>query len=133
MSTNSLMRNKWQVRLVALGIFVLGFAAGALALNAYRGWARGRARADAPHLLFKRLNLTDEQRTQAEQILSDARRQMNELRRESEPRFAEIRRQADERLRQVLTPEQFQQFQQLKEEARGRRRGRGRRGGPPEP
>lgn len=135
---NSMMRNKWQVRLAALCIFVLGFAAGALALNAYRGWARGRGREGGrrhfERTLFERLQLTGEKRAQAEEILSDARRQMDEARRESEPRFAEIRRQTDERLRQVLTPEQWQQFQQLKEEERGRRRGRrgGGDGPPPE-
>ena len=134
MSMNSVMRNKWQVRLAALCIFVLGFVAGALALNAYRGWARGRGREGGrrhfERSLFDRLQLTAEQRARAEQILSDARRQVEEARRESEPRFAEIRRQSDERLRQVLTPEQWQQFQQMKEEARGKRRGRGRRDGP---
>lgn len=134
MSMNSVLRNKWQVRVAALGIFVLGFAAGALALNAYRGWARGGGRGggrDFESKLFDRLELKGEQRRQAEEILSDARRQMDGLRRENEPRFAEIRRQSDERLRQVLTPEQWQQFQQMKEEARGKRRGRGRRDGPP--
>jgi len=30
------LRNRWQIRLVAIIIFVLGFAAGMLALNGYR-------------------------------------------------------------------------------------------------
>lgn len=131
---NSIVRNKWQVRLAAVMIFVLGFVAGALALNAYRGWARGSGRERGRghfERTFDRLGLTAEQRAQAAQILADARRQLDAARRESEPRFAEIRRQSDERLRQVLTPEQWQQFQQMKEEARGKRRGRGRRDGPP--
>jgi len=137
---NNITRNKWQVRLAAFVIFVLGFAAGALALNAFRAWSRGaggeRGRGRFERT-FDRLQLTEEQRAQVRQILSDAREQMRGVERESEPRRAEIRRQSDERLRQVLTPEQWQQFQQLKEETRGRRRGRGRRGGgpdgPPEP
>ena len=33
-------KGKWQVRLAALAVFVLGFAAGALALNAYRAGRR---------------------------------------------------------------------------------------------
>jgi Spy/CpxP family protein refolding chaperone len=36
----------------------------------------------------------------------------------------DIRRQTDERLQQVLTPEQWQRFQQLKQDMRGRRRGK---------
>ena len=33
-------KRKWQVRLAAVLIFLLGFAAGALALNAYKRWGR---------------------------------------------------------------------------------------------
>ena len=31
-------KGKWQVRLAALIVFALGFAAGALAISAYQGW-----------------------------------------------------------------------------------------------
>ncbi len=34
-------KSKWQVRLAAVLIFVLGFAAGALALNAYKKYGAG--------------------------------------------------------------------------------------------
>lgn len=134
---NNFTRNKWQVRLAALAIFVLGFVAGALALDAYRGWARQQRRAergpDRFERTFERLQLEEGQKTQVRQILADAREQMRAAQREQEPRFAEIRRQSDERLRQVLTPEQWERFQQMKEEMRGRRRGgRGRRDGDPE-
>ena len=36
------------------------------------------------------------------------------------PRVTEIRRQADEQLQKTLTPEQWQQFQQMRDEMRGR-------------
>ncbi len=69
-----------------------------------------------------------------EQIMSDARQQLRAVRKESEPRLAEVRRQTDERLRQTLTPEQWQQFQGLKDSMRGKKRGRGRGGeGDPAP
>ena len=55
-----------------------------------------------------------------QQIFGDTRAQFREARQESEPRFAEIRRQTDERLQQVLTPEQWEQFQQMKEEPAAR-------------
>ena len=132
-------KGKWQVRLAALGVFVLGFAAGALALNAYRAWSaggiRGEHRRDRFEQMAERLQLSEEQRAQVKQILSDTRGQLRALRKESEPRFEEIRRQADERLQQVLTPEQWQQFQQMKDEPRRGRGPRGRRGGdgPPRP
>lgn len=128
---SNLTKNKWQVRLAAFVIFLLGFAAGALALNAYRSWPRveGRDRRGGDHFerMFDRLQLTDEQKPRVQQIMKDAREQLRAARTESAPRFAEIRRQTDERLRQVLTPEQWQQFQQTKDEMRSKKRGRGRR------
>jgi Spy/CpxP family protein refolding chaperone len=127
-------KGKWQVRLAALAVFVLGFAAGALALNAYRAWSaggiRGEHRRDRFEQMAERLQLSEEQRAQVKQILSETRAHLRALHKESEPRFEEIRRQTDERLQQVLTPEQFQQFQQMKAEPRRGRGGpRGRRGG----
>ncbi len=121
--------NKWKVRTAALVIFVLGFAAGALGLNAYRSWARTggpASRQDRFEQMAERLKFSSEQKTQVQQILGDTREQLQGLRKESEPRVKEIRRQADERLQKVLTPEQWQQFHQMRQEMKGRR-GRGAR------
>jgi Spy/CpxP family protein refolding chaperone len=120
-------KSKWQARLAAILIFLLGFAAGALALNAYKRWSRTGevSRQDRFERLLNDLQLNDEQKKQAHQILADAREQLQGLRKESEPRVAEIRRQADERLQKVLTPDQWKQFQQERDKMRGRdRRGR---------
>ena len=60
------------------------------------------------------------------QIFGETRTRLEALRKESEPRFAEIRHDADERLKQVFTPEQWEQFRKSREEGRGRgRRGKG--------
>ena len=130
---NNITRNKWQVRLAALAVFLLGAAAGALAFNAYQSWEHasvGDGHGERAHFerVFDKLQLSDEQKTQVQQIMADARQQLRAVRKESEPRLADVRRQTDERLRQVLTPEQWQQFQQLKDSMRGRGRGRGRGG-----
>jgi Spy/CpxP family protein refolding chaperone len=122
-------KSKWQVRLAALIIFVLGFAAGALALNGYQKWSRARAEGSR-HQRFEqmldRLQLNPDQKTQVHQILSETREQLQSLRKESEPRFDAIRRQADERLQKVLTAEQWKQFQQERDSMRSRSgRGRG--------
>lgn len=121
-------KSKWQVRVAALLIFVLGFAAGALALNGYQRWSRSRAegsRQQRFERLLDRLQLNADQKTQVHQILSETREQLQNLRKESEPRFDAIRQQADERLQKVLTPEQWKQFQQERDANRGReRRGR---------
>lgn len=117
-------KNRWQVRLAAVIIFVLGFAAGILALNVYRGLAaRDRGPRDRFEQLAERLDLNADQKTKVQQILGDSREQLRALRRESEPRVNEIRGQADARLQEVLTPEQWQKFQSMRQEGRGGRRG----------
>ena len=125
---NSNTKTKWQVRLAALTIFVIGFIAGALAMNIYRGQrapsAYGDRRGRFEETLDK-LNLTQDQKTQVKAIFDDARAQLGQLRKESEPKFREVRKQTDERLKAVLEPEQWEQFQQIMSEARkGRSRGR---------
>ena len=116
--------SKWQVRVAAIVVFVLGFAAGALVFNAYQRWTRERR--TGFQQVINSLELSAEQKTQVDQIIADTRQQLRALRKESEPKFAEIRRQADERLQKVLTPEQWQKFEQKRSEMRARgRRGRG--------
>jgi len=126
-------KSKWQVRAAATIIFLLGFTAGALAFNAYRAWSRNRVdqtRRGGFDEMLDRLQLTSEQKTQVHQILGETREQLQTLRKESEPRFNEIRQRTDERLQKVLTPDQWKQFQQQREEMRNRRRGRERPGEP---
>jgi Spy/CpxP family protein refolding chaperone len=129
-------KHNWMLRGAALAIFLLGFAAGALAPNAYRAWHRPDAKRDAQdhfEMMSERLQLSAEQKTQARQIFDDARSQLEALHKESEPRFEEIRRQTEERLRQLLTPEQFQQFQQMHDAHHGGRHGRPGGDGQPQP
>ena len=114
-------KNSWLVR------------AAALAPSAYRAWVRdggGRQQGGRLAKMSEELKLTPEQQARMQQIFGETRTRLEALRRESEPRFAEIRRDADERIRQVLTPEQWEQFQRSRDERRGRgRRGGGRGGG----
>jgi hypothetical protein len=121
-------RSKWQVRVAALLIFVLGVAAGALALNGYQRWSRSRVegtRQQRFERMLDRLQLSADQKTQVHQILAETREQLQNLRKESEPRFDAIRQQADDRLQKVLTSDQWKQFQHERDSMRGReRRGR---------
>ena len=121
-------KGKWQLRVAVVIIFLLGFAAGALALNGYKRWSRTGAETSRQNRfedMLDRLQLNADQKAQVHQILGDTRTQLHALRKESEPRFDEIRRQADERLQKVLTAEQWKQFQQERETMPGRgRRGR---------
>jgi Spy/CpxP family protein refolding chaperone len=128
MDSNS--KNKWQVRLAVVSLFAIGFIAGALTMNIYRE----RSRAAAPEMygrfeqVLERLNLTPEQKTQVRAIFDDSRAQLIDIRKQSEPRFREVRKQTEDRLQAVLTPEQWEQYKQMMNESRGRRRrGRDRR------
>ena len=122
---DNVVKNRWQVRIAAVIIFVLGFTAGILALNVYRSWARGGP-GNRMDELAERLQLTADQKTKVQEIFSDTREQLRAARQEMEPRMAEIRRQADGRLQTVLTPEQWEKFQRIRDERQ--RRGRGPRG-----
>lgn len=120
---DTISKSKWKVRGAVIIIFLLGFTAGALSLNAYKKWDRtgaGLTRQDRFDRMLDTLKLNADQKTQIHQILGDSRDQLQALRKESEPRVGEIRRQADERLQKVLTPEQWKQFQQMRTELRGR-------------
>ena len=124
------VKNKWQIRMAVLLIFVIGFVAGALTMNVYR--ARHMAAAPASHRgrferMMEQLNLTAEQRDQVKSIFDDARAQLNEMHKESEPRFRQVREQTHERLRAVLTAEQWEHFQKLTNGFRERHSRGGRR------
>ena len=126
---DNVTQNRWQVRVAAVIIFVLGVTAGILALNVYRGWARGGGPGNRMDELSERLQLTADQKLRVQEIFNDTREQLRAVRHETEPRMEEIRHQADGRLQTVLTPEQWQQFQRLRDESGRRGRGGG-RGGP---
>lgn len=119
------VRGKWQVRGAVVAIFVLGFVAGMLALHVYGRWAHRRPPENRFDQMATRLQLNDDQKTKVQQIFSDTRQQLQNMRKESEPRVNEIRQQADQSLQQVLTPDQWQKFQQMRSEMRGRRGVRG--------
>ena len=113
-------KSKWQLRLAILGIFALGFAAGALSLSIYRSYRfaqQWEGRRDRFDQMLDRLQLSPEQRTQVEKILSDTRTQLIDHTRE-------VREETDRRLQAVLTPEQWEKFRQLRREMGGWRRPR---------
>lgn len=122
---DSKTKNKWQVRLAVFLIFAVGFIAGGLAVNFYRDHQRPGGFSPMRggfNRVIEQLNLTPEQKTEVSRIFDDARAQLMEIRKQSGPKFHEVRKQTDERLQAVLTPEQWEQFQQIMKEGRHRRR-----------
>ena len=121
-------REKWRVRASVLGIFLLGFVAGALALNLYRsnrGLSAGSGnprRGGGFERLLDDLNLTPDQKAKVDQIFSDTRKQFMEMRKGNEPKYIEIRKQTEEKLKAVLTPDQWNRFQQTMKQRREQHR-----------
>lgn len=109
-------KNKWLVRGAVLAIFLLGFVAGILTLNVYKNLydgSRGHSRElERVEQVFEQLSLTETQQAEVRSVLDDARNQIREMRRIDSQRKRDIRRQTDERLQKILTPEQWQTFQQ---------------------
>jgi glutamine synthetase type III len=118
---NIVYKNRWQIRVAAAVIFLLGFTAGILALNVYRGLARNIAPRDRFEQLSDRLQLNADQKTKVRQIFNDSREQLRALHKDSEPKVNEIRNQADERLKTVLNEDQWKKFQTIQDEMRKRR------------
>jgi hypothetical protein len=117
---NITTKNRWQVRALAAVVFALGFTTGILAVNVYRGLAHNVPR-DRFDQLSQRLQLNADQKTKVQQIFGDTREELRVLRKEQEPKVNDIRRQADMKLQQVLTEQQWQQFQKVRDEMRQRR------------
>ncbi|MDQ4122438.1 MAG: hypothetical protein M3209_13445 [Acidobacteriota bacterium] len=119
---NNETKNVWQIRAATMAIFLLGFLAGALALNAYHVWyspAASVPKKERFERIFTQLNLTEQQKAETQQIFNETREQLQRLREEGEPRVREIRAQADARLQKILTPEQWQKFLHFRDEMRG--------------
>lgn len=109
----------WQVRIAAITIFLLGFVAGALTFNVYSVWFASRPmNKEAKYeKIFDQLSLTDQQKEEVRKIIAETREEIQALRRENEPKMREIRSKTSEKLQKVLTPEQWEKFQRLRDEA----------------
>lgn len=142
--------------LLALGIFALGLVCGA---TLERWFMFGRPRppggpfsrddrsfrgAPSPERMLRRfgrdLDLTPEQQEQIRQILEESREAMLKVRRDVHGRFEALSRNTRIKIRDILTPEQQKEYDELTERFRhrmerewGRRRRPPPPGGPPGP
>lgn len=116
-------KEKLRIRGAVLGIFLLGFIAGIFSLTIYHNWLSAKPSLDRQarfEQTVERLKLNEEQKLKVRGIFDFARTQMQTIRQENAPRVREIRNQTDEQLQKVLTAEQWQEFQQIRE-ASGRK------------
>jgi hypothetical protein len=111
-------KSKWQIRIATLSIFLIGFVSGAVALNAYHLWfggAKSQSRQERFEEAFNQVGMNEAQKIEVQKIFSETREKVQKFRQESEPRMQEIRAETDEKLKRVLTPEQWEKFQQQRE------------------
>lgn len=111
-------KNRWQIRLVTSGIFLLGFIAGGFALNAYHLWfnaAQSPTKRERYEDAFNQLNLNEKQKIEVQKTVGETRESIQQMRQESDPKIQEIRARSDAKLAVILTPEQWTKFQELRE------------------
>jgi hypothetical protein len=119
-----------KARLIVVSVFVIGFAAGALALNLYQQLSRSSDRntpRSGTEWLLKRMNdkvgLASDQQEQIKKILDetadkykDIRKEMDPVVKPFEPRFNSVRQESRDRIRALLTADQLPKYEQMVEE-----------------
>ncbi|MBI3780693.1 MAG: hypothetical protein HY278_06520 [candidate division NC10 bacterium] len=114
-----MVETRAKVLLAFLTIFVLGFAAGALALNIYFSRIEGRrqsawtGRFDRERYvkqMTEAVGIRPEQMGSLNTILDETREEFVELRKRLNPRFDDIRQRARNAIRAILDAEQQARF-----------------------
>lgn len=116
-----------KARFIVVSVFVIGFAAGALALNLYQQLTASKGK-DGPRngteVLIRRMNekvgLSSDQQEQIKKILDETNDKYREIRKDLEPRikdfepkFNGVRQESRDRIRALLTPEQLPKYEQM--------------------
>ena len=107
-------RFNWKIRIATLTIFLLGFVAGVLALNAYYVWfnTAPATRQQRFERVLDQVQLSDQQKAEVQKIMGETKEEFKNL--PPNPQVDEIRNRADEKLKKVFTPEQWDKFQQIR-------------------
>ena len=125
MESNSNSQSK--ARLIVVSVFVIGFAAGALALNLYQslnGSNKRAPRRGGTEFLIGKMNeevgLTSDQQEKIRKILDETSEKYKQIRVEIdplvkpfEPRFNAVRQESRDRIRTLLTSEQLPKYEEM--------------------
>jgi Spy/CpxP family protein refolding chaperone len=116
-----------KARFIVVSVFVIGFAAGALALNLYQQLTSSKAK-DGPRngteYLLQRMNdkvgLLSDQKEQIKKVLDETNDKYREIRKDLEPRikdfeprFNSVRQESRDRIRALLTADQLPKYEQM--------------------
>jgi len=119
-----------KARLIVVSVFVIGFAAGALALNLYQslnGSNKKDPRRGGTEFLIGKMNevvgLSSDQQEKIRKILDETSDKYKQIRVEIdplvkpfEPRFNAVRQESRDRIRTLLTAEQLPKYEKMVEE-----------------
>ena len=120
------MKTKWNH--IAIGVIIgLGLACGFQYARCLRFPHHKDNHSRHERLLKKfssRLDLTADQRTQVDKILSNKRSRVSALFDEMKPRFETIRKETSDDIKKILHPDQQQKYEALDAEMEARFKGR---------
>ena len=117
-----------KARLIVVSVFVIGFAAGALALNLYQSLngsnKKGDPRRGGTEFLIGKMNeevgLTSDQQEKIRKILDETSDKYKQIRVEIdplvkpfEPRFNAVRQESRDRIRALLSSEQLPKYEEM--------------------
>jgi len=116
-----------KARLIVVSVFVIGFAAGALALNLYQslnGSNKKDLRRGGTEFLIGKMNeevgLRSDQQENIRKILDETSDKYKQIRVEIdplvkpfEPRFNAVRQESRDRIRALLAPEQLPKYEEM--------------------
>jgi hypothetical protein len=128
MESKTSSQNK--ARMIVVSVFLVGFVAGALALNLYQRLTSSSPKAPEPgkveFLIRKmddRVGLTTDQETKVRAILEERSKKFGEIFREMEPqlkpfepRFAAVREESRNQIRELLTDKQLSKYEDMLKE-----------------
>lgn len=112
-----------KAKMLVFAVFFCGIATGVLITNFYESrvagsrFPEGNSRARAVRDVNKfhdYLGLTQEQRQQVTAILEASRDEFQKLRKETQPRFQAIQQQSREKMREIMTEDQRQKYDEFR-------------------
>lgn len=107
--------------LLVAALFASGVAVGALGMHLYYfdklSGGRGRPGPPPPVMggwLAERLDLSEEQQRQIEEVLTDSHRRSSEIRRSLRPQVEQLMTDTHDQVMEILTPQQRLEFERMR-------------------
>lgn len=119
-----MLNNKQKAQLIIIAAFVLGIVVGASGqyLVLYKSLSKPASSSqEMLDSLTRDVNLTNDQRSQVEQIINDSQVKYQELRNQTRPQYDAVRNETRKRVSAILSPEQQLLYDQRNRELDAKR------------